>query len=118
MFELLEGSHGNTLGLRAVGTITHDDYAWLVPQVGKLVETYGQVRLLCDLGNFQSEAADAWLADFQFGLEYHDKIVKMALVGERRWEAWVARLAAPLYAREARYFPSAQIDMAWAWVRS
>ena len=54
----------------------------------------------------------------KFGHEFHNKIVKMAIVGDKRWEAWITKLAAPFYAREARYFPTAAIDDAWAWIKS
>lgn len=118
MFEVMSESKDNILGLRMEGVIEKDDYAKLVPMVEDLVKQFGEVRMLCELGAFQHEAPGAYFADMKFGHEFHDKIVKMAIVGDKRWEAWITKLAAPFYAREARYFPTAAIDDAWAWIKS
>lgn len=118
MFEVMQGSAGKVIGLRMEGVIEKADYARLVPMIEDLVKQYGEVRMLCDLGAFKSEAPGAFFADLQFGHEFHQKIVKMAIVGDRRWEAWITKLAAPFYAREARYFPTAEIDAAWAWIQA
>jgi hypothetical protein len=118
MFDVMSRSHGNVIGLRMQGVISKDDYARLVPMVERLVKQFGELRMLCDLGEFQHEAPGAYFADMQFGHAFLDKIVKMAIVGDKRWEAWTAKLAAPFYAREARYFLTASIDDAWQWLMS
>jgi hypothetical protein len=118
VFAVMKESEGNVIGVQMSGTVHKADYAELVPKVEALAKQYDDVRMLCDLGDFKSEAADAWLADLKFGREFHNKIGKMAIVGDKRWEAWIARLAAPLYAKEARYFHSADMNAAWAWVKA
>lgn len=118
MFAVMSESKDNILGLRMEGVIEKDDYETLIPMVEDLVKQFGEVRMLCELGAFQHEAPGAYFADMKFGHEFHDKIVKMAIVGDKRWEAWITKLAAPFYAREARYFPTAAIDDAWAWIKS
>ena len=117
MFTVMPESEANVLGLQMIGTVHKEDYAALVPKVEALVQQYDDVRMLCDLGEFKTEAADAWLADLQFGREFHSKVSKMAIVGDKRWESWIAKLAAPFYAKEARYFHTADMDAAWSWVK-
>lgn len=111
----MDESSGSVIGYRFSGAITKDDYAVLVPQMEKLVGEYGDVQILCDLGEFTAERPSAWLADLHFGKEFHKNISKMAIVGEKHWEKWITELAAPLYARQARYFRHA--DEAWEWLR-
>jgi aspartate-semialdehyde dehydrogenase len=41
--------------------------------------------LLSDKGH-QWEKVEAWGADWKFGREYHQKISKMAIVGNKTWE--------------------------------
>ena len=82
------------------------------------MQQYDDVRMLCDLGEFKTEAADAWLADLQFGREFHSKVSKMAIVGDKHWEAWIAKLAAPFYAKEVQYFHTADMAAAWNWVKA
>jgi hypothetical protein len=41
----------------------------------------------------------------------------MAIVGDKRWEKWMASVAKHFYAKDAKYFPSADTAKAWAWLR-
>ena len=117
MITKLDGSAGNVLGFKISGTVKKDDYAILVPEVEALVAKEDGVRLLLDMTGFKWEAINAWGADMKFGHNYRKKITKMALVGDKRWEKWLAKVAAPFYAEEAKYFSSAEMDDAWAWAR-
>lgn len=116
MITKLEGSSGSVVGYRFEGSIGKEDYAVLVPEMERLVEEHGEAQILCDLSGFTSERPSAWLDDLRFGREFHRTISKMAIVGDRHWEQWVATMAAPLYAREARFFPTA--ERAWEWLRT
>jgi hypothetical protein len=112
----LDRSSGSAVGYRFSGAIGKEDYAVLVPEMEKLIEENGEAQILCDLTDFTSERPSAWLADLRFGREFHSKISKMAIVGEHHWEKWITTIAAPFYAREARYFP--QAEAAWEWLRT
>lgn len=81
----MEQSRDNVLGFRAVGEVTKEDYATLVPAVAAAIKQYATIRVLFDLSDFKREKAVAWGADLGFGREYHDKIERMALVGDRSW---------------------------------
>ena len=117
MIEKLAKSSGNVVGYKAIGTITASDYLKLEPEVKALVEKEGRISMLIDLTDFKWEKLEAWLPDLEFGYEFHNKIQKMAIVGDKTWEHWITHLAKPFYAREAKHFHSADIDKAWAWLR-
>ncbi len=116
MITQLDTSSGSVIGYRFSGAISKDDYSVLVPEMEKLVAEHGDVQILCDLSEFTSEKPSAWLDDLHFGKEFHTNISKMAIVGPHHWQKWIAKAAAPLYAREVRYFP--EPDAAWEWLRS
>lgn len=118
MFEVMSESAGNIIGVRMQGTLHKADYAELAPKVEALAEQFDDIRMLCDLGEFKMEAPDAFAADLKFGKEFHKKIAKMAIVGDKRWEEWLTKLATPFYAKEARYFHTNEMDAAWAWVKA
>ena len=117
MIKKMEESAGNAIGFRTVGRITKDDYQVLVPEVEALVEQEGNIRLLLDMEQFEGEEFKAWGADFKFGREFRKKIDKLAIVGDKRWEKWLAALADPFYAREAEFFKTDDRDAAWSWLR-
>ena len=117
MIEKLAESSGNIIGYKAIGTITALDYRKLEPEVRSLVEKEGHIRMLIDLSDFKWEKMEAWLEDMKFGVEFHNEIQKMAIVGDKSWEKWMTHLARPFYGQEAKFFHTADIDKAWAWLR-
>ena len=117
MFEKMEESAENVVGYRVVGRITKDDYQALTPEVEALVKQEESIRLLLDMEQFKWEEVNAWGADLNFGRELKKKIDKLAIVGNKRWEKWLAAVAAPFYAQEAEFFKTDDRDAAWSWLR-
>jgi len=117
MIEKIADSSGNVIGFKCSGTITASDYKKMVPEVRALVEKEGNIRLLFDLSEFKWEKMEAWLQDLKFGSEFRHEIQKMAIVGDTTWEKWITALAKPFYARDAKFFNTADINKAWAWLR-
>jgi SpoIIAA-like len=116
MIKPLPRSTDTALGFKVTGDVGPDDYAVLVPAVEAAVAAHEEIGLLIDLADFQSERASAWGADFRFGREFHKHIARLAIVGDKRWEEWLAKLAAPFYAHEARFFHTDAVDDAWTWL--
>jgi hypothetical protein len=117
MLEELSESSGSVVGYKVVGKVTVDDYKQLNPAVQALVDQYDDVCLLLDLQEFAGEEVRAWLPDLKFGHRFHDKIARMAIVGDKRGEEWVAALADPFYAKDAKFFHPNESDEVWAWLR-
>ena len=82
-----------------------------------MVQKEGNVRILFNLTGFKAEKIDAFVADLKFGHKFHEKIQKMAIVGDKIWEKWITHLARPFYAKEAKYFQSVDTAKAWSWLR-
>ncbi len=117
MIEQLEQSAGKTVGFKVSGTIDKGDYKVLADGVQALVDQVGDVNVLLDVTDFHWEKVSAWGADLKFGHDYHKKIAKMAIVGDKKWEKWASHLAAPFYAREAKYFDAEVAESAWEWAK-
>jgi len=116
MFKKLDDSHDNVIGYTAIGSITKDDYSEMVPEVEALAEEYETIDMLIDLTQFKWEKVSAWGADLRFGREFRKKIERLAIVGDKRWESWLTKMAAPFYAREAKFFHTDEMDSAWQWL--
>ncbi|MDD4161022.1 MAG: STAS/SEC14 domain-containing protein [Methanothrix sp.] len=67
----------------------------MVLKVKALVEKEGNICLLFGLSEFKWEKMEAWLQDLKFGSEFRHEIQKMAIVGDKTWEKWIAHLAKP-----------------------
>lgn len=118
MLAKLSQSFGNVLGYKAIGTITKEDYATLTGDVDALLQQETSLCLLLDLEGFEGEEIKAWGADLKFGRKYHKRIIKLAIVGDKRWQEWLTALAKPFYAREAEFFPTNEREAAWEWLET
>jgi hypothetical protein len=107
-------STGDTLGFHVSGDVTKADYDVLTPAVAAAVDQHGSVNLMLDLTDFHWEKVSAWGADLRFGHEYHDKIDRLAIVGDRKWEEHLTHICTPFYAKNARYFEDEAA--AWTWL--
>ena len=118
MLEKLSESSGPVVGYKFLGKVTPRDYQQLEPEIQSLVDqSEGGVCMLLDLQEFAGEEIKAWLPDLKFGHRFHDKIDKLAIVGDKRWEKWLTAIADPFYAKHAKFFKPEEIDKAWTWLR-
>jgi predicted transcriptional regulator len=117
MLEKLNDSSGSIVGYKVVGKVTVDDYLELEPAMQALVDQHDSVNMLLDLQEFSGEEVKAWLPDLRFGHRFHDKIARMAIIGDKRWQKWMTALVSPWYAQQARFFLPEESDKAWAWLR-
>jgi len=99
----LDESTDDALGFEVSGDVTKADY-----------ELHGTIRLLLDLTDFHWEKASAWGSDLRFGHRFHDKIDRLAVVGNKNWEKHLASLASPFYAKDSAFFET-RAD-AWTWL--
>jgi hypothetical protein len=118
MLEKLSKSSGSVVGYKVEGKVTPQDYQQLDPQVQALVDKYDRVYLLLDLQEFAGEEVKAWLPDLKFCHRFHDKIARMAIVGDKRWEEWLTSLVKPFYAKDARFFHPEEAEKAWDWLNA
>jgi hypothetical protein len=81
------------------------------------LQTADTINLLLHIEELEGIKMKAMWEDWKFGRHYHDKINKLAVLGDRRSSKWLARLSEPLYARDAQHFALADIDQAWEWLR-
>ena len=117
MFEKLAESSVKVVGYKAAGKLTTSDFEKLEPEVKALVKKEGTIRILFDMTGYKGETAKGWIADYKFGREFHNQIEKMAVVGDTTWEKILTQLAKLIYARDSKFFHSADINKAWAWLR-
>jgi len=118
MLEKMSESAGNIIGFRVSGHVTKEDYTALTPEVQALVYREDTIGLLLDLEHFKWEEANAWGADLKFGQTFRHKIDRLAIVGDKRWQHLITNLADPFYARESRFFHTADRAAAWDWLHA
>lgn len=104
------------LHVRVSGRLTDPDYRQFVPELEALLVRHDAVRLLVEMADFHGWSAGALWDDFKVYLKHGNQIERMAIVGEKRWQEWMARLARPFLRSQVMYFDQAQSGEARRWI--
>ena len=117
MFEKMSASSKNVIGFRMTGKLTDADYKAVAPEFEDGIKRYGKIRLLWLLEDFHGwESRAAW-DDYDYWRKYGKEIERVAIVGNKRWEEWMTKLAQLFMKGGVKYFDESQLDDAWVWVR-
>jgi stage II sporulation SpoAA-like protein len=104
--------------VRASGKLSKEDYERFVPELERLIKEQGKIRLLFEMRDFHGWEAVAVWEDIKFDLKHFADIERLALVGEKKWEEWMAKFCRPFTTAEIRYFDQSQADEAQGWIAS
>ncbi|REJ85682.1 MAG: STAS/SEC14 domain-containing protein [Planctomycetota bacterium] len=116
MIERLDSRQDNVLAFRMSGKLHDDDYKTFVPAVEAAVKQHGKIRLLAQFHDFHGWDARALWDDIKFATEHCNDMERIALVGEKKWEEWMARVCKPFTMASVKYFDAGEIDAAWNWL--
>jgi hypothetical protein len=84
--------------------------------VDGVLKTHDKVRLLALFQDFHGWDAHALWDDITFAAGHFSKFERIALVGDKKWEEWMAKVCKPFTAATVKYFDATELDTAWAWV--
>jgi hypothetical protein len=118
MIEFLPESHGNVLGVKAVGKVTDKDYKEvLIPKVDRMLAKYEKGRFLYYLSEeFEGFEFGAMWDDMKYAAGHNAKFDKVALVGGPKWVDWSVKISQHFMKAEIRTFSADELTQAWGWV--
>lgn len=116
MITELEKSTDSVLGFELSGKLHDEDYKTFVPRVDEAIEKEGKPRLLAKFHDFEGWDMHALWDDIKFATTHCSKIDRIALVGEEKWQEWMAKVCKPFTMATVKYFDAGSIDDAWAWL--
>lgn len=119
MLMKLDQSNGPAIGFLASGCLTENDFHnFLIPEVEKALETHDSIRLLFQLEDFSGWGHHALWDDLSFGIKINSRVEKIALIGDKLWEEWMAKVVKACSNGDTRYFPISEQQCAWEWLGS
>lgn len=117
MLMKLEQSDSNRLGFLASGRLTDNDYkSFLIPEVRRALDQHDSIRLLFLLEGFRGWELQAAWDELTFGLEINQRVERVAVIGEQKWERWMVLLSRPFTHGEVQYYNLSQTEQAWQWL--
>ena len=116
MIEQLPQSTDKVLGFKISGKLHDEDYKKFEPVIDKAVAAHGKARILAQFEDFHGWDMHALWDDIKFATTRCTKIRRIALVGDKTWEKWMAAVCKPFTMAKVRYFDTAEIEAAKAWL--
>jgi SpoIIAA-like len=118
MIEQLPSDSEKILAFRLSGKLHDEDYKHFVPEVERAVEAQGKIRMLAQFHDFHGWDAHALWDDIKFATKHCFDIERIAMVGDKTWEKWMAVVCKPFTMAKVKYFDAAEVDAAWEWLRA
>jgi hypothetical protein len=116
MIEQLTGLPAHTVGFKMSGKLHDEDYKKFVPLVDAEIAKEGKVNVLAQFHEFKGWDAKALWDDIKFSTTHCTKIKRIALVGDKTWEKWMAAVCKPFTMAKVRSFDASEIAAAKAWL--
>ena len=117
MIEMLTPPSTRILGFKLSGKLHDADYKTFVPLVDAAIANDGKARVLAQFHDFHGWDAHALWDDTKFSTTHCTKIKRIALVGEKSWEKWMAIVCKPFTMAKIKYFDAADIESAKTWLQ-
>ncbi|SRR6266566_5121656 len=108
---------GNVVRVEVSGRLTQSDYDQLIPSWEALIARHGKMRLLFVMHDFHGWEPQAAWEDFRFDIKHQKGVERIAMVGEKKWQHWMTKIASWFVQADVRYFDASQEDQAERWVR-
>jgi len=117
MIETIDTGSAKVVGVKLSGKLHDEDYRQFVPAMEALLTTEGKIRLFVEFQDFHGWDMHAAWDDFKFGVKHYSDFERIAMVGDRRWEKWMASFCKPFTRAKVKFFESSQVEAAWQWLR-
>jgi hypothetical protein len=117
MIETLQTQLPKTVGFKLRGKLHDADYQSFVPAVEKVIAAEGKLRLFVQFEDFHGWDVHAAYDDLKFAMKHYGDFDRIAMVGDRRWEKWMAVVCRPFTKATVRYFDCSRVEDAWTWLQ-
>ena len=115
-YQILDNSDG-IVTVRLSGTLKYAEYAEGQKRLGEIIRQQGKMRGLILLENYLGNEKEGDWGDVSFQAEYDPYIEKMAIVGDRKWEAATLMFTGKGVRRvPIEYFEPGDLAKAKAWL--
>ena len=120
MVERIEDMPAGTLGFRASGKLTRDDYQQVMEPDLRRAADAGEIRMLFRLDSFEGLEPGAWFEDMKtglgLGLGHHSAWKRSAIVTDVEWLAKAFGFFAWMTPGEVEVFAEDRLEDARRWV--
>ncbi|MFP4105943.1 MAG: STAS/SEC14 domain-containing protein [Phycisphaerae bacterium] len=114
--QLIEETGGKVLEVDLSGKLTKEDYKLFVPEIERLIDEYGKLRILVKMEDFHGWNIEGLWEDIKVDLKHFNDVERIAFVGEKTWEKGMSIFCKPFTSAEVKYFDHDELGQARAWI--
>ncbi|WP_324721054.1 STAS/SEC14 domain-containing protein [Salinimicrobium sp. HB62] len=101
----------------AEGKLSDEDYDRLIPLLEEKIKSFGIIRWYFEMQEFEGWSLSAAWQDLKFDFRNNEKLERIAMVGDKKWEKELTLLMKPFTGASIKYFDLTQKDEAKNWIR-
>lgn len=113
--EINENAEQHLLEVKASGKLSAEDYHNFEPAVERLIDG-GKIKILFEMQDFHGWDLGATWEDIKFATKHCRDVERIAMVGEKNWEKWMAMICKPFTMSKIKYFDAGQREEARQWL--
>lgn len=107
--------------VNVTGQLTKSDYDVFVPEMERLIEQHGRLRVLFNMIEFEGWTAGAMWEDLKFDTKHFSDIERLAALGDKKWQQGMTTFFKPFTKAEVRYFDRTEpksLEQARTWLET
>ena len=116
MIATIETGSPNVVGLKLPGKLHDENYKRFVQTMQAILSVERNVRLFVQLEDFHGWDLYAAWEELKVGLMHYSNFERIVMVGDRKWEKWMANFCKPFTKAKVKYFDTSEVDAAWKWL--
>ena len=117
MIERISMEPPNLIAYIIDGDLSKQDVERVHRDLRRLFETHESIQLYLDIRALDTMSPQAVIEDLKLLPEYLRKLERVAIVGDKDWHAWFAKLSDAITRGKMRYFPPEEATRAQNWLR-
>jgi len=117
MLQVLPETTDKMLAVRVSGELTNEDFDLYRKLIRDRMKATGEARLYYEMADLNWVKPGAALENGLFDIVHGREYGRVAMVGEKTWQEWAAKLISPVKKKGVRYFDLALREQAMAWVQ-
>ena len=118
MIQILGETENNLVATKAIEKLTKTDYNKILPVLVDKLKQHEKIRWYFEMEDFKGWELKAFWEDVKFDMHHANDFEKIAMVGEKRWQEWMAKAMKPFTSAEIKYFDLDDKDAAMNWIKS
>ena len=117
MLTILNQTKDDLLAVCVSQKFTAKDFEMYSGLIKERIDKFGQARLYFEMIEFDGWEAGSFIENGVFDIMHGHQFGRVAMVGEKKWQEWAARLASPVKREGIKYFDTSEKELAMKWVR-